>query len=577
MNGFTDVVVTFGPAAAPSATRLGNPWQRVADGPGAVWSATGDGTTVPTARRGSWTVWVVGELVSYRGRSSEPLERFAADVSAGRAAPVDLDGQAVIVAWDEATRRLHVWVDRMGTVHAYVGGSPGQARMGTSFAAVAEASRREPDWLGITGFCGFGLYPADRTRYDDVRILRPATHSVFDDQGRLVSQERYWDWWFDPVERSDDEVVDEFHEVWTNALAQRTEGRRAVVPVSGGLDSRTVLADLAPVGGGGPAGPHAFTYGYSATSVEIRIARKVAAARGLRADELVVEPYLFDRLDDVVDAVEGFQALTLTRQAGVSAAIAAMGDLVVGGHWGDVWFDAAGAAPGVDPVDAAFAKFAKRGREWLFEHLCRPHLDGDPEELLREVLAAEIARLPDLGDADVQLKALKTEQWSFRWTLASTRAYQIARPVSLPFYANDVVDLFLTIPAEQLVGRRLQKAYLRRHHPDLAAIVWQDTGMSLWEKPWEPSAALARRAVAKGWRLARREQVVERNWEVQYLVGEGPARLRGLIERRVGVLADLPDDARARLVDDLLSAPHPATAQGFDALATLSSAPSGSW
>ena len=486
-----------------------------------------------------------------------------------------------MVGWDDQARRLHVWVDRMGSVHVYAGGAPGRLRVGTVLAAVAETSSGARDWVATTGFCAFGFYPADRTPYEDVRILRPATHVVFDEAGSQVGERRTWDWSHDPDHRAtDDDLVDAFAEVWRSTLARQAGGRRVVVPVSGGLDSRTVLAGLvAPDGSSPAAAVQAFTYGWAGDSPEIGIARRVAAARGLVATEQVVGPYLFDRLDDVVGAVEGFQALSVSRQAGASGRLATLGDRVVGGHWGDVWFDttagrgAPSSAPG-DLVEPAFRTFAKRGRAWLLDHVCRPHLGGrDPEDLLREVLRAELERLPDLGDPDLQLKALKTEQWSFRWTLASTRAYHLARPTLLPFYADDVVDLFLRVPSERLAGRRLQIAYLCRHHPDLARVRWQDTGRSLLDRPWEAPLALTRRAVAKGVRTARRRPVVERNWEVQYLAGDGPARLRRLLLGADGgdggAVAGVPGAEVASFLDGFLAAPGPASGYAVDVLATL--------
>ena len=582
MNAFSDLVVTFGSSDSPAATRLGNPWARAATGPGGIWSSRGAGPSVvaeSSSATGRWSVWAVGDVFAYRSEVTDPLAGFAADLDAGREQAAELDMHAVVIAWDDTSRRLHVWVDRMGTMHAYVGGPAGRVRVGTPFSVVAETSSRQLDWVGITGFCGFGFYVADRTAYEDVRILRPATHTVFDAAGQQVSQERYWDWSYEPDHRlSDDDVVDAFHEVWRATLRRQLGSRRAIVPVSGGLDSRTIVAGL--TGPGAPPDaqpPGLFTYGYSPSSQEIRIARRVAQARRLPIQEEVVGPYLFDRLDDVIGSVEGFSALTLPRQVGVSDRIGHLGDRVVGGHWGDVWFDAAGA-PGAassrpgDLVGPAFAKFAKRGREWLFDHVCRPNLGGqDPEELLREVLRAELERLPDLGDADMQLKALKTEQWSFRWTLASIRAYHLARPTLVPFYANDVVDLFLQAPSNRLPGRRLQTAYLRRHHPDLARVTWQDTGMSLFEHPWEPSVAFGRRAAAKAVRTFRPRAVAERNWEVQYRTGRGT----GDLQRKLADLAARVGDTTLRdplatLVGDLPSNSDASSGYAADTLITLS-------
>ena len=59
-------------------------------------------------------------------------------------------------------------------------------------------------------------------------------------------------------------------------------------------------------------------------------------------------------LPEVADAIEGLSALSLCRQAGVRSEIASLGDRVVGGHWGDVWFDTAGAHGTAGPDDLAW-------------------------------------------------------------------------------------------------------------------------------------------------------------------------------------------------------------------------------
>lgn len=579
MSGFTDVHVNLGHATPPQRARLDNTWHPLLELPGTVWagSAVSEvGLPVNTAHAGPWTLWASGPIFSYRRDICRPLERFATDLAAGRADPALLDAHAVVFGWDGGRRELSVWTDRMGTVHAYVGVGDGKRSVGTFLTAVAEECGDALDWVGITGFCGFGFYPGDRTMFEDIRILRPATRTTFDGHGRIVASERYWDWWYDPDHsRSDDDLLDEFHDIWTRTVRQQLAGTRSVVPLSGGLDSRTVFAVTAPRDEA-PADPvRTLTYGYSANSVEIRISQRVAAARGQRALELVIGPYLLERLSEVAEAIEGFQGLAFSRQAGVSAEIASLGDRVVGGHWGDVWFDTAGAhgaPPPVDLVTAANGKFAKRGREWLFENLCAEHLDDDPEDLLRQVLAEELERIPDLGDPDMTLKALKTEQWSFRWTLASVRAYQLAVPTLLPFYANDVVDFFLRVPTGRLPRRRLQTAYLRRHHPDLARITWQDTGMSLYERTWEPSLALMRRAVAKGVRTIRRQRVVERNSDVQYLSGTRPAQVHSLLQAMPAAGLDLDAVDFDRFFRRGDATPTAANGYALDALVSLGAA-----
>ena len=175
--------------------------------------------------------------------------------------------------------------------------------------------------------------------------------------------------------------------------------------------------------------------------------------------------------------------------------------------------------------------------------------------------------------ADLALKAFKTDQWSFRWTLASVRSYQLARPTTLPFYANDVVDTFLGQPSGIHAGRAVQIAYLRRYHPDLAAVTWQDSGRSLLDRSWERPASLVRRAGAKAVRTLRRRPVVERNWEVQYLGDSGPDRLQELLRSSVPGTAALSSMDVQGFIDTFLQAPDGARGYAFDSLLTLSRAP----
>jgi hypothetical protein len=576
VNGFSDVHAAFDGVESPRTRRLGNAWGPVSVDLGRLWlgSATSRESASPAvAHAPGWWLWASGDLFTYRSLRVDPLQGFANDLALGRAAPELLDSHALIIGWEEASGSLHVWTNRMGTVHAYAGGAPGHRSVGTSFAAVSEGSARSLDWEAITGFCGFGFYPGDRTMFTDVRILRPATWTVFNESGDVIESRSYWNWSYQPEQRADADLVDEFDDIWSRSLEVQLDDVVGVIPLSGGLDSRTVFATAAPARATNGGRVRALTYGYGSDSPEIRIARQVAAARGVRADEFVIGPYLFNELDAIGGAIEGFSTMSGARQASVRNPLAAMGERVVGGHWGDVWFDTAGGNAQGDLVDLALAKFTKSGSGWLLEHLCEPHLDKRPPgDVLRDFVREELVRLPDLGDRDMTLKVLKTEQWSFRWTLASVRAYQLALPVLLPFYANEVIDFFLRVPSQQHAGRRLQTSYLRRRHPDLAQITWQQTGMSLFERSWEPALGLLHRVVRKAERSVRRHRVLERNWEVQFLSGDAPQRLREHLLQPQTPLADIVDlKLVSQLIDEFLRVPNGANGYTVDALLTLDS------
>jgi len=205
---------------------------------------------------------------------------------------------------------------------------------------------------------------------------------------------------------------------------------------------------------------------------------------------------------------------------------------VVAAHWGDVWLDdmglVRGTISGAEPIIAhALKKIRKPGGAWLTRNVCARHLEkgSDVEALLEGFVRSEFDRLPPIEDPDFRVKAFKTEQWSFRWTLASLRMFQAGAFPRLPFYDGRIADFFSTVPSEFVAARRLQIDYLKRHAPDLARITWQARGASLYWATRPEVLLLPKRVLHKVFRLATGRHVIERNWEVQLLSDPGRAGL----------------------------------------------------
>ncbi len=512
-----------------------------------------------------WRLWLLGELFSVRPGSSP--EKEVLSVADGRSPGGSLNGHFLLLGWSEEAREWHVVTDRFGTIHAYHSYDPPRAAIGTFFPAVAEsASRRRMDWIGLTGFFSFGFFPEDRTFFEDVRLVRAGTRRVFDEGGRPLREERTWTWRHEPERnRSYDDTVVRFGEVLREVLTEHAAGCRLAIPISGGLDSRTTVAVLTERNDtrSDPGNFWAYSYGYSDASIETRIASRVAAARKLPFEALTIGPYLFERLDEILSCIEGFQDITQCRQAVVASRLAEHADRVVAAHWGDVWLDDMGlvgaAVPGGELVVAhSLKKIVKAGREWLTRNVCARHLENgsDVETLLEGFVRREFDRLPPIEDPDFRVKAFKTDQWSFRWTLASLRMFQAGAFPRIPFYDNRMADFFSTVPSEFVAGRRLQIDYLKRHAPDLARITWQARDSSLFWATRPEALLLPKRALKKLVRLATRRHVIERNWEVQFLSDSGRTRLeRWLLTPSLKLHDLVPRAAVTALLDDFFAAP----------------------
>lgn len=547
-----DWLFTFGEAQPVAGRTSAGAWTRAEKlGEATVWeqaSAPGwKGFPVRELPAPDWRVWLIGELYGYTD-DAEAAGRVR-DVVQGKRSAEGLNGHFLLLAWEETRERWHAWTDRFGTIHAYhAQGSAGVA-LGTCFRAVAQvASRRELDWAGLAGFFGFGFFPEDRTFYGDVRILQPARHYIFGPHGALEEASRYWNWKHEPnCHRSYEATVAEFGELFGQLMGGLLSSGRVALPISGGLDSRSTVAGVGHEGVAGDGrremgdgGIWSYSYGYSGDSIETRIAREVAATRRLPFKAFTIGPYLFDRLERVMGAVEGFQDVTQCRQAAVMEELGTRADYVIAAHWGDVWLDEMGLCSRMRDetgnlkhgkrdgkvLEHTLKKMAKRGRGWLFAELCTPKLAGAaPEHLLRDFAGEGLAKLAGIEDPDFRIKAFKTDHWSFRWTLASLRMFQPGAFPRLPFYDTRLADFFSTVPTEYVAGRRLQIDYLKRFAPELARIDWQPHRANLYRYDHFDPLRLARRVVSKAGRVLTGSKVIERNWEVQFGGDQGQAGL----------------------------------------------------
>lgn len=486
-------------------------------------------------------------------------------------------GSFLLFAWQQADRTWHAWTDRFGTLHAYHAWNGTWGALGTfSPAVAASASQRDIDWQALAGWFSFGFFPGDRTHYTDVRILRPATHYTFDASGQLLNQQRYWRWKYQPDEkRSYQDTVQEFGKIFETVIDEAVSESRVALPISGGLDSRSTVAALShEMTGSGRL--WSYSYGYSADSVETKIARQIALARDLPFQAYTIEPYLFSEMERVLAYTEGFQDITQARQMYVRDELASHADTLIAALWGDVWLDDMGLVKRKQstPVEVLQHTLRRIRKDdgWLLEHIALPQLAlADAELLLEDFVAAELQPLEFIADPDFRVKAYKTEQWSFRWSVPPTRIFQSAAWPRKVFYDTRLADFFITVPEAFVSGRKLQIDYLKRFAPDLARISWQVYDADLYHYQHHNTWLLPKRILKKTFRTFRNQNFLQRNWEVQYLgLGGRDGLERWLVKPGLKLHEFISAVQLKGLIDDFYRERKPAQAYPISMLLTLS-------
>jgi asparagine synthetase B (glutamine-hydrolysing) len=504
-----------------------------------------------------WRVWLLGEI--YGVSDSEEAQAIVKDSIVGLRDFAKLNGHYFVFAWNSKKSQWNIWTNRLGTLHAY----NGKNAIGTCFNSIVRASGDlDLDSEGILGFFSLGFFPQDRTYSKGVRIIRPATHEVYSAAGKKISEKRYWNWIFNPdTARNYDNTVEEFAALLNEVMSDLCRNGRIAVPISGGLDSRSTIAAVLEKKSDVIDNLRAFSYGYTPDSVEIRIARLIAAARNLPFDSYQIPKYLFDSLSNIYDAIEGFQDITLSRQASVSKLLSDHSEYVIAAHWGDVWLDdlELGEVKNDNEIlSAALQKFRKRGSNWLLQNVNTSLLQSiDVEKMVSGMIEQELVPLAGIDDPEFRLKALKTEQWSFRWTTSSIRSYQLGVFPRLPFYDSRMIDFFATVPSEFVRERRMQVDYLIRFAPDLARVRWQAYDTDLFKYKRSETWHLPKRALNKVRRILLRQPLIQRNWEAQFLNEQGRVALKQYLLNGAGSKIEefFPSSEIASLLDDLYNSP----------------------
>jgi asparagine synthetase B (glutamine-hydrolysing) len=335
----------------------------------------------------------------------------------------------------------------------------------------------EVDRLSISDMFNFGYIGGGRTFFQDVKLLPQA--SVFTVSAEAAQQRTYWDYQYrntGPIS-SRDELVDEVADTVRNAVGRCASRFGNIgVPLSGGLDSRTILACMT-------AGRHqAKVYHCSWYEKEEQIARQLCELAG--SPWRALDPRDFDfasltdegfRLSDGNIQAHQFWLLPLARQAAEEV------DVLLDGYLMDVYL---GDTFLVLPEDGKQAPIDAINRLW---RRCRPHFLRKTfvPEFYREYQEDNLRSI-ELGLAEIEEENLSNVIHRFSFANRSNR-YSVAPPnvnrryveYAYPGLDPQVVDLYLRIPPAEKIGAGLYRQAVERHFPKFAQVPWAKTGKSL--------------------------------------------------------------------------------------------------
>jgi asparagine synthase (glutamine-hydrolysing) len=192
-----------------------------------------------------------------------------------------IDGIFSAVIYDKKKQQVFLVTDRYGLRHLYWSNTNGVL----SWSSEVKAFLACP-WIiptvntdSVHDFFSIGYLLEDRTWFNEVELLPSGSVLRYDLRTQSTTQKRYW-WWDEikPLQGRIDEreLAEELGRLFIESVKKRCRsGEKVGLTLSGGLDSRAILAAMPDTGH--PI--HAVTFGKTGCD-DVRIASQVARMKG---------------------------------------------------------------------------------------------------------------------------------------------------------------------------------------------------------------------------------------------------------------------------------------------------------
>jgi asparagine synthase (glutamine-hydrolysing) len=396
----------------------------------------------------------------------------------GESAFAQLDGEFNAVIWDYPEQTLRIVNDRFGGLPLYWS----QNANGFGFAAgvrgvlMAPGVCADPDCEALREALTFGGFRlGDRTNVTAVKMFPAATVATI--RERKISMRCYWNWNdIAPVKASIPEALQQLTTLWSRAIDSRLkDAKRPGQTLSGGLDSRAILAEAAPKCSSWTA----ITYGIPGCD-DARYAE--AAARRVNANWIFhplysgTDPDWLDLRTSFIQETDGLIQLGDLMHLETLSLQARLLDTHLSGYIGDAVIGP--TFNGIDTLDDALDAMPYYGDRFGIER-------ASAVAMLRELAQS-------LGDAPLRFLVFdhKLPQSTNRWTAAWRPWFRVRKPFTDYALFDFAQGLQPTMRNEHAIYER----WLLSRYPQLFGdIPNQKTGMPILTPRWRVQIERAQR------------------------------------------------------------------------------------
>ncbi len=403
----------------------------------------------------------------------------------------NINGRFVIAIWDKTCSVLRLMVDRCGFCKLFYWVTPKRVLFASEYKAIIwhKDFHKTIDQHGLADFMALGYSTGDRTFFENIRLLPPGSVTTFDSIG-IQSVHRYWDYTFhgddDPVWVEDD-YIDLFFAKLSKATSNQIRSERNIgLPISAGLDSRTLagMVDRLDFRGG----VEAFSYGHP-YAYDVVWGRRIA--HNLRYKHIYIpieSDYLRRNAEEWVWLLEGtvncvnahmLSCFPFMKENSVDTIMTGFfGDVLCGSYFRECSKSIRG---GTDEDAILRQQYAFHADIMSDNDMAVYFRDRIYESVKGKTFEAFRSKYYSCPSKNMYFRSiyLSSHERQRRYTSFNLHAFDFVAEVLSPFLDHDFVRFIYHVPSELMIFQNLYKKMIIRHLPKVASVPHNETKLPL--------------------------------------------------------------------------------------------------
>jgi hypothetical protein len=381
------------------------------------------------------------------------------------------------------------------------------------------------DQINFEAICCFiacGFFLEGDTYYKGLKSPTPG--SFYNEFGK---ENKYFDWYSEPRINDLENAVDIFSDILDAQLINLSR-KNVILPLSGGLDSRTLMAGLIK----NSIAARTYSYEFEDGHHETLYGQQISEIAQFDFEGYTIKRgSMWKNIDFISDTNGCYAEFTNARQICVSEKLNEMsGDFLLG-HGGDLFFDNMKFNFNISDDEAFLIlknNIIKQGGLELAIELWKIFgLNGDFKIYLSDRLM-RMWKSIDIIDTNSKYRAFKTKFYVSRWTCTNLDIFDRFGNKNVPFFDDRMCDFICNVSENLLNNRKIQIEYIKRYAPSLAKVEWQEhSPFNLYNYKFDKFPLnLPNRLINKLKIMRSQKKYIQRNWELQFLGDENDKILK---------------------------------------------------